>query len=103
MKDTDQEENADPRKDCICRRECLKENIRVGILYEKRLDIYETNTLAKCSGKRIQYVHGGGDPFCQCIVTTLGLAERGNLFSKDGEDCLGRIAGLKGGKERMRG
>jgi hypothetical protein len=24
MKDTDQEENADPRKDCICRWECLK-------------------------------------------------------------------------------
>jgi hypothetical protein len=33
----------------------------------------------------------------------LRLAECGNLFSKDGEDSLGGIAGLKAGKERMRG
>ena len=33
MEDTDQEENADPRKDCICRWECLKGNIRAGILH----------------------------------------------------------------------
>jgi hypothetical protein len=31
------------------------------------------------------------------------LAIHGDMLSKDGEDGLGRITGLKGGKERMRG
>ncbi len=31
------------------------------------------------------------------------LVEYGDLLSKDCEDGLGRMAGLKGGKERMRG
>jgi hypothetical protein len=29
------------------------------------------------------------------------LAERGDLLSKDGEDSLGGVAGLKARKERM--
>ena len=35
MKDTDREENADPRKDYISRWECLKVNVRAGILHEE--------------------------------------------------------------------
>ena len=35
MKDTYQQENANPRKDCICRRKGLKVNIRTEILHEK--------------------------------------------------------------------
>ena len=69
----------------------------------KHFGIHRPNTLAKRRGKRIQDVHSRGHPFCESVVTTLGLAERGDLFSKDGEDSLGGIAGLKGGKERMRG
>ena len=34
MKDTDREENADPREDYIRRWECLKVIIRVGIFHE---------------------------------------------------------------------
>ena len=35
MKDTDQEEDAHPRKDYICRWECLEVNIRAGIHHEE--------------------------------------------------------------------
>jgi hypothetical protein len=66
-------------------------------------DIYQPNTPAKGGRKRIQDVYSRGDPFCESFVTILGLAERGDLLSKDGEDSLGGIAGLKAGKERMRG
>ena len=69
----------------------------------KHLDIHQPNTLAKRGGKRTQNVYGRGDPFCKAVVTILGSAERGDLLSKNGEDCLGGIAGLKAGKERMRG
>ena len=50
----------------------------------KHLDIHQPNTLAKRGGKRIQDVHSRSDPFCECVVTILGLAERGDSFSKDG-------------------
>ena len=66
------------------------------------LGTHHPNTLAKRCGKRIQDIDSRGDPFCESIVTILGLAERGDLLSKYGEDSLGGIAGLKGGKERMR-
>ena len=36
MKDTDQEKNADASKDRISRWECLKVNVRAGILHEKK-------------------------------------------------------------------
>ena len=68
----------------------------------KHLDIHQPNTLAKRGRKRIQDVHRRSDPFCESVITILGLTEHGDLFSKDGEDSLGGIAGLKGGKERMR-
>jgi hypothetical protein len=51
----------------------------------------------------MQDIYSRSDPFCESIGTILGLAERGDLLSKDSEDSLGRIAGLKTGKERMRG
>ena len=69
----------------------------------KHLDIHQPNTLAKRGGKRIQDVHSRGDPFCECVVTILGLAERWYLFSENGEDGVGGIARLKIEKERMRG
>ena len=68
----------------------------------KYLDIHQTDTPANGGGKRIQDIYGRGDPFCETIVAILGLAERGDLLSKYCEDSLGGIAGLKGGKERMR-
>jgi hypothetical protein len=36
MKDTDQEKNADASKDRISRWECLKVNVRAGILHERK-------------------------------------------------------------------
>jgi hypothetical protein len=36
MKDTDQEKNADPSKDCICGWECLKVNVRARILHQEK-------------------------------------------------------------------
>jgi hypothetical protein len=68
---------------------------------KKHLDIHQPNTLAKRVGKRIEHIYGRGDPFCESVVIILGSVERGDLFSKEGEDSLGRIAGLKVGKERM--
>ena len=34
MKDTDQEKNTDSCKDYICQWECLKVNIRAGVLHD---------------------------------------------------------------------
>jgi hypothetical protein len=42
-------------------------------------------------------------PFRESIVLILGLIESRDLVSQDSEDSLGGIAGLKAGKERMRG
>jgi hypothetical protein len=66
-------------------------------------DVHQPNTPAKGGRKRIQYIHSRRDPFCETVVTILRLAEHGYLFSKDSEDGLGGIAGLKAGKERMGG
>jgi hypothetical protein len=73
------------------------------IFTRKYLDIHQTNTPANGGRKRIQDIYGRGDPFCETVVTIPGLAESGDLLSKDGEYGLGRITGLKTGKERMRG
>ena len=67
----------------------------------KHLDIHQPSSLTKGRGKRIQDIHGRGDPFCKPIIVILGLAECGDLLSKDGEDGLGGIAGLEPGKERV--
>jgi hypothetical protein len=53
MKDTDQEENADPRKDCICHWECLKVYVKVEILQDK---IYRY-TLAQHPGQPLRKTH----------------------------------------------
>ena len=43
--------------------------------------------------------YGWSDP---SVKTILGLAVRGDLLSKDSEDRLGGITGLKAVKERVR-
>ena len=101
MKDTDREKNTDPCKDCICRWICLKLSVEQGFFPRKYVDIHQPNTLANRVRKRIQDFHSRGDPFCQTVVTTLGLAESGDLFSENGEDTLGGVTRLKAGKERM--
>ena len=80
-----------------------KANIRAEILHEKYIDINQTNTPANGGRKRIQDIYGRGDPFCETTVTILGSAERRDLLSKDSEDSLGGITGLKTEKEWMRG
>jgi hypothetical protein len=102
MKDTDHEENADPRKDRICQWECLKAYVKTEIPHIKHPDNHQPNTLANSCGKRIQYIHGWGDPFCQAVITIPGLVGFLDLLSKESENGLGRVAGLKPRKERMR-
>jgi hypothetical protein len=92
MKNTDREENADPRKDRICRRECLKVNIEQGFFTRENLDVHQPNTLTKRVRKRIQDFHSRGDPFCEPVVIILGLAKCGDLLSEDGKDSLGGVA-----------
>ena len=91
MKDTDREENADPRKDHISRRKCLKVNIRAEILREKYLNIHQPYALAKRVGKCTQDIYSRGDPFCESVITILRFAECRDFLSKDGEDSLGRM------------
>jgi hypothetical protein len=75
-------------------------------MIRKYRDIHKPNNPAKCSGKRVQDVHGRGNPVRESIVAILGLIELGGLLSKDGEDSyhsFGGMTGLKPGKERMLG
>ena len=51
----------------------------------------------------MQDFHSWYNPFCESVVVIMGLVECGDLISEDGEDSLGGLAGLKAGKERMRG
>jgi hypothetical protein len=48
----------------------------------------------------MQNIYSGGDPFCEIVITILGLTECGNLLPKEGEDSLRGITRLKAGKER---
>ena len=80
-----------------------KQTLEKKFFRRKYPDVHQTNTPTNGGGKRIQDVYGWGDPFRETIIVILGLAEHGDMLSKDGEDGLGRITGLKGGKERMRG
>ena len=65
-------------------------------------DIHNPNALANSGGKRVQYIDSRDDPFGKPIASILGLIERRDLLSKDGEDSLGGTARLKAGKERVR-
>jgi hypothetical protein len=67
----------------------------------KQLDIHQPNALANGGGKRIQYVHSRDDPSRESIASIQGLIESRDLVPQDGKDSLGRIAGLKVGKERV--
>ena len=69
----------------------------------KHLDIHQPKTLAKRVRKRIENMYGRGNPFSESVIGILGLAGSGDLFSKDGENGLGGIVGLKGREEGMRG
>ena len=89
MTDTDREENANPREDCIRRGECLKVILEQEFFTKKCLDTHKPYALAKRVGKCIQYIYCRGDPFCESVVTALGFAEPGNLFSKNSEDRFG--------------
>jgi hypothetical protein len=72
-------------------------NARVNLLVRLKGSI----SLSRLS--RTYLVHSRDDPFREAIVAILGLIEPGGLFSKDGEDSLGEITGLKPEKERVRG
>jgi hypothetical protein len=69
----------------------------------KYIDIHKSNALANGPRKRIQYIYSRNDPFRESIVSILGLIKSRDLFSQDGEDSVGGIAGLKAGKERVLG
>ena len=69
----------------------------------KYVAIHKPNALANSDGKHIQNIHSRDDPFRESIVSILRLIESQDLVSQNGEDSLGRVAGLKAGKERVRG
>jgi hypothetical protein len=73
------------------------------IFVRKYRYIYKPNSPAKGSGKRAKDIHSRSDPSRKSIVAIPGLIEFGGLFSKDCEDSIGGIAGLKPGKEGMLG
>ena len=74
-----------------------------NISRKRHPDIHQPNTPANGCRKCVQNIYSRGDPFCESVIATLGLRECGDLVSKDGEDGLGGIAGLKAGKEWMGG
>ena len=96
------EERQCPQRLCLLRGMPEKRKLDPKFSTGKLRGIYLSNALANGGGKRIQDVYCRGDPFCESIFTILGLVECRDSVSKDGEDSLGRLAGLKGGKERMR-
>jgi hypothetical protein len=104
MYDTDRKKDPDSRKNCICRWECLKlKALEQTFFTIKYPDIHKPKALTNGGGKRVQHVHSRDGPFHEPIVSILGLIESRDLVSQDGEDSLGGIAGLKAGKERVRG
>jgi hypothetical protein len=60
--------------------------------------IHKADTLAKGTRKPVEDVHCWNEPLCELVIGILGLSERRDLFLKDCEDGIGRVAGLKGGK-----
>ena len=50
----------------------------------------------------VQHIYSWRNPFCESVINILGLAELGDLLSKDDEDSPRGIARLKAGKERIR-
>ena len=80
-----------------------KKTLEQASFTTKHLNSHQPNALTNGGRKCIQYIHSRDDPFREPIVSILGLAESRDLVPQDGEDSLGRIAGLKVGKEWMRG
>jgi hypothetical protein len=80
-----------------------KKTLEQTFFTTKYRDTHKPNALADGGGKRVQYVHSWDDPFRESIISILGLIESRDLVSQDGEGSLGGIAGLKAGKERVRG
>jgi hypothetical protein len=66
-------------------------------------DIHMPNAAANGATNCRQEIYSRRDPFCESVVAVLRLSKRRNLLSKYSEDSLGGIAGLKTGKERIRG
>ena len=66
-----------------------------------RRETYQAYTAANCRGQRVENVHSWFEPPCELVITTPGLIKLGDLLSKCGEDCIGRIASFQLGKKWM--
>jgi hypothetical protein len=76
-----------------CEMEILEESSSTG----RYLDTDKADTLAKHVGEHKEDIHGRNEPLCEPAIGILGLSELGDMFSKDGEDCIGRNTGFKPG------
>jgi hypothetical protein len=101
--DTDRKKDADSGKNCICRWECLNKKLERLFFRTKYVDIHKSNTLASGGRKGIQYIDSRGNPFCEWIISILGLIESRDLFSQNSKNSVGGVAGLKAGKKGMGG
>lgn len=77
---------------------CKTNIIEICLNKENCFDIHKADTLAKGTRKSVEDVHSWNQPLCELVIGILGLSERRDLFMKDCEDGIGRVAGLKGGK-----
>lgn len=60
---------------------------------------YQTNSLSEYCSKGIKDIHHWIEPLGPSIFITLGLIQPLELLLKDGENIVGRVAGLElGGK-----
>jgi hypothetical protein len=69
-----------------------KQTLEPNVFTEKHPDTHQSNTLANGGGKRVQDIYHRCKPLCESVVTILGLAESGDLLSKNAKDGLGGIA-----------
>ncbi len=97
-----QEENTGTSKYRFGRREYLPNRYQNEI-FERLIDIHQTNPFGKCLRKCIQYVDRWVKPFVQSLVAAPGLFELVNLDLKYSQNGRGRVAWMELGGERMSG
>ena len=97
---TDQEKDTGTSKNNMGRRKNLW-NRYLHEIPDRSIDIYQANPLAKCRGKRIQYVDRWVKPFLQLLIAALRFPELVDLVLEYSYNGCGRVAFLQLGGERM--
>lgn len=81
-----------------CTTQSISDRVRIDLSHS---ETYQTNTRTNGSRKTVEYIDRRIEPFGQFVVGTTGVIEAGDLFSKQSEDSIGRIAGFEFGKQWM--